>query len=199
MLEALTGSGLAAAAGMNAYIPLVTVGLLSRYDWIELPPQWQWLQNGWVLLILSVLLVIEVVADKVPIVDHINDILGTVVRPTAGGLAFGATSGAPTLTVPGASADTPTWVPILVGAVIALVVHGAKVTVRPVANVATAGAAAPVLSTTEDLTSVAMSVVAIVLPVLVLVGFGLLAAGGWYLWRRRTKRKALRRARDATV
>ncbi len=200
MLEALTGSGLAAAAGLNAYIPLVAVGLLSRYtDLIKLPPQWDWLQNGWVLLILSVLLVIEVVADKVPIVDHVNDVLGTVVRPTAGGLAFGATAGASTLTVPEASANTPSWVPILVGAVIALVVHGAKATVRPVANVATAGVAAPVLSTTEDFASVVMSVVAIVLPVLVLLGFVFLAAGGWYLWRRRSRRKAVRRARDATV
>lgn len=197
MLEALTGSGLAAAAGLNAYIPLVAVGVLSRYtDWINLPSQWQWLENGWVLLVLAVLLVVEIVADKIPVVDHINDVLGTVVRPAAGGLAFGATAGAPTLTVPDPSlaTDQPTWVPLVVGALIALVVHGLKVTVRPVANVASAGTAAPVLSTGEDFTSVVMSLVAILLPILVIAGLALIALGGWWLWHRRSRRKA--RARD---
>ena len=40
------------------------------------------------------LLAVEVVADKVPVVDHVNDVVQTVVRPTAGGLAFGAGSDA---------------------------------------------------------------------------------------------------------
>lgn len=197
MLEALTGSGLAAAAGLNAYIPLLAVGVLSRYtDWINLPSQWHWLENGWVLLVLGVLLVVEVVADKIPVVDHINDVLGTVVRPTAGGLAFGATAGAPTLTVPDPTlaTDQPTWVPLVVGALIALVVHGFKVTARPVANAATAGVAAPVVSTGEDITSVVLSVVAILLPILVVLGLAVLVLGGWWLWRRRSRRRSRARA-----
>lgn len=202
MLEALTGSGLAAAAGLNAYIPLVAVGVLGRYtDWIDLPASWQWLENGWVLAILSVLLVFEVTADKVPVLDHVNDVLGTVVRPTAGGLAFGATSGAATLSVPDPSADQATWVPIVVGALIALTVHGIKMAVRPAANLTTAGAAAPVLSTGEDITSVVMSAVAILLPILVLVVLVAMVAAAWGLWRRRARRKARRRehADDATA
>jgi hypothetical protein len=193
VFEALTGGGLAAAAGLNAYIPLVVVALLSRYtDWITLPPEWQWLGNGWVLALLGVLLAVDVVADKVPVVDHINDILGTVVRPAAGGLAFGATADAATLAVPDPSGGQPAWVPLVAGGLIALVVHGVKATVRPVANVATAGAAAPVVSTGEDLTSVAMSLVAVVLPILVLVLFVMLAGVGWWLWRRRSRRRARR-------
>jgi len=52
-----------------------------------------------------------------------------------------------------------------VGIVIALVVHGAKATLRPVANVATAGLAAPALSTAEDASSLALAVTAIVVPI----------------------------------
>src|SRR5690606_25594438 len=104
---------------------------------------WQWLANGWVLLLLAVLLVIEVSADKVPVVDHINDVVGTVVRPTSGGLAFGASAGAPTFGAPDASADQPTWIPLVAGAVIALLVHGVKALLRPIANVASGGLAAP--------------------------------------------------------
>jgi hypothetical protein len=129
VLEALTGSGLAASAGLNAYIPLLIMGLMGRYtDLMDLPSGWQWLTNGWVIAILVVLLIIEVVADKVPVVDHVNDVVQTVVRPTAGGLAFGAGSSSETVTVsdPGAFFGSHQWVPVAAGVVIALVVHGVK-------------------------------------------------------------------------
>lgn len=172
MLEVLTGSGLAASAGLNAYIPLLLMGLLSRYtDLVELPSGWQWLGNGWVVLILAVLLAVEVVADKVPVVDHVNDVVQTVVRPTAGGLAFGAGAGSETVTVsdPDTFFSTHQWVPVVVGVLIALGVHLLKAAARPVINATTAGVGAPVASTAEDATSVVMSVVALLLPVLVLV------------------------------
>ena len=172
MLEVLTGSGLAASAGLNAYIPLLLMGLLSRYtDLVELPSGWQWLGNGWVVLILAVLLAVEVVADKVPVVDHVNDVVQTVVRPTAGGLAFGAGAGSETVTVsdPDTFFSTHQWVPVVVGVLIALGVHLLKAVARPVINATTAGVGAPVASTAEDATSVVMSVVALLLPVLVLV------------------------------
>jgi hypothetical protein len=196
VLEALTGTGLAASAGLNAYIPLVTMGLLDRYtDTIDLPPSWSWLSNGWTLLILAVLLAIEVVADKVPIVDHVNDLVQTIVRPTAGGLAFGAGSSSETVTVsdPGSFFGSHQWVPVASGVLIAFAVHGIKAASRPVVNASTAGFGAPVVSTVEDLGSVAMSLLAILLPVLVLVGLALLIWGGvWVvLRRRRRKRTAL--------
>src|SRR5215475_8205114 len=100
VLESLTGIGLATSAGLNAYIPLLMIALLDRYtNVINLPSGWQWLSNGWMIGILAVLLVIEMVADKIPVVDHLNDVVQTVIRPTAGGLAFGATSSASTLNV----------------------------------------------------------------------------------------------------
>ncbi|MGK5678922.1 DUF4126 domain-containing protein [Actinoplanes sp. URMC 104] len=194
MLEALTGTGLAASAGLNAYIPLVTMGLLARYtDVIDLPTGWSWLSNGWTLLILAVLLAIEVVADKVPVVDHVNDVVQTVVRPTAGGLAFGAGSSSETVTVsdPGSFFGSHQWVPIAAGVVIALVVHGVKAASRPVVNATTAGVGAPVASTAEDIGSVVMSVLAIVLPVLVLVGLVAMVLAGVWVVRRRRQRKAL--------
>ncbi|AGL20558.1 DUF4126 domain-containing protein [Actinoplanes sp. N902-109] len=197
MLEALTGSGLAASAGLNAYIPLLTMGLLARFtNAIDLPGGWQWLSNGWVLLILAGLLAVEVVADKVPVVDHVNDIVQTVVRPTAGGLAFGAGSSSQTVTVsdPGSFFGSHQWVPVAAGFVIALCVHGFKAASRPVVNATTAGFGAPVASTAEDISSVVLSLLAILLPVLVLVGLAALVAGGWWVIRRRQRRRRERRA-----
>ena len=84
--------------------------------------------------------------------------------------------------------------PIAVGVVIALGVHGLKATARPVANVATAGVAAPVISTVEDVVSTVLSLVAVILPILVLVGLVFLALGFRWLFRRRAARRARRRA-----
>lgn len=194
MLEALTGTGLAASAGLNAYIPLLVMGLLARFtDMVDLPDGWAWLSNGWVLVILGVLLAIEVVADKVPLVDHANDVVQTVVRPTAGGLAFGAGSSAQTVTVsdPGSFFSSHQWVPVVAGVLIALCVHGVKAAARPVVNTATAGFGAPVVSTAEDIGSVTMSLLALLVPVLVLVGLLLLGWATVQVVRRRRRRRAL--------
>ncbi|MEV2242741.1 DUF4126 domain-containing protein [Micromonospora sp. NPDC049891] len=202
MLEVLTGTGLAASAGLNAYIPLLIMGTLARYtSVIDLPGGWQWLGNEWVLGILAVLLAVEVVADKVPVVDHINDLVQTVVRPTAGGLAFGAGSASETVTVSDPDsffASGGQWLPVLVGVLIALGVHVLKSTARPVINAATAGVGAPVASTAEDATSVVMSLVAIILPVLVLAFLvGLVLFLPWLLRRRADRRRERQAAREA--
>ena len=193
-MELLTGFGLATAAGLNAYIPMLILGLLARFtDLVTLPPGWSWLENGWVLTIVAVLLAVEVVADKIPALDSVNDAVQTVVRPTAGGIVFGSGTAAQTVAVtdPGAFARSGQWIPIAIGVVVALVVHLTKTTVRPAANVATAGVAAPVLSTIEDITSFGLVVVAILVPVLVLVVVAALVWAAVRLLRRR--RRARRR------
>jgi uncharacterized membrane protein len=192
VLAALTGTGLAASAGLNAYIPLLVMGLLARYtDVIDLPQGWSWLSNGWALVILGILLAVEVVADKVPIVDHANDVVQTVVRPTAGGLAFGAGSASQTVTVsnPGSFFGSHQWVPVAAGVLIALCVHGAKATARPVVNVSTAGFGAPVVSTIEDFGSALLSVLAILTPIFVLVGIVLFVWLAVVVVRRRRRRR----------
>ncbi|WP_206022673.1 MULTISPECIES: DUF4126 domain-containing protein [unclassified Salinibacterium] len=178
MIEVLTGAGLAMSAGLNAYVPLLVLGLASRFtEFVNLPAQWAWLENEWVLGIVGLLLLIEVVADKVPVVDSINDWIQTVVRPTAGGLAFGSGSSAETVAVadPAQFLESQQWVPIVSGVVIALVVHLAKLAVRPVVNAVTAGVAAPVVSTLEDVASVTLTVLALILPILLVVAVPLLA------------------------
>jgi hypothetical protein len=201
VLEALTGTGLAASAGLNAYIPLLTMGLLARYtDLIELPDGWSWLGNGWVITILGLLLAVEFFADKIPMVDSVNDVVQTAVRPTAGGLAFGAGSSSETVTVsdPGQFFTSNQWVPVVVGVLIALGVHGIKSAARPVINAGTAGVGAPVASTAEDATSVFMSVIAIVLPFLVLVFLvAILFALVWLIRRRRERKRERQAARAA--
>ena len=125
-MEFMTGFGLASAAGLNAYIPLLSMGLLGRFtNVIHLPPGWSWLENGWVIGIVAVLLLVEIVADKVPALDSVNDTIQTFVRPTSGGIVFGSGTAAQTAAVadPAEFARTGQWVPIVIGVVTALVVH----------------------------------------------------------------------------
>jgi large-conductance mechanosensitive channel len=196
VLELLTGVGLATSAGLNAYIPLVMIGVLARYtDLITLPPTWQWLENGWTLTILVALLLIEVVADKIPVVDHINDVIQTVVRPGAGGIAFGAAASSSTVTVtdPGEFFTSNQWVPIAAGVVISLIVHGMKAAARPVVNASTAGIGAPVVSATEDAFSIGMAFVAIIFPFLI-IGFLIVLVWLFIVMRRRRKRRKAEKA-----
>jgi hypothetical protein len=196
MLEFVVGSGLATAAGLNAWMPLFVLGLADRLiPAVQLPQVWSWLSSDLALWIIGALLVVEIVADKIPAIDSINDMIQTVVRPAAGGIAFGAGSSSETVRVddPAAFFSDSSWVPIVTGIVIALVVHVFKSMLRPAANVATAGVAAPVVSTAEDVTSFALSIFAIVLPILALLLMAGLIVAVVAAFRGR-RRRAARRA-----
>lgn len=191
MLEIATGLGLALAAGLNAWIPLLALGLLARYtELVTLPGGWAWLENGWVLVVFGVLLLLEAVGDKVPVLDSVNDAVQTVVRPGAGGIAFGAGATSSTTRVddPGAFVDSGAWVPVVVGIVLAFGVHLTKAGLRAGANAATGGLAAPVLSTAEDGASVGLSLAAILVPLLVVPVVVLSVVVVWRLLRARRRR-----------
>ncbi len=191
MLELLTGTGLAISAGLNAYVPLLAIGLSARFfEFVALPAGWAWLENPWVLAALGLLFLIEIVADKIPVIDSFNDWLQTIVRPTAGGLAFGSSSTATTVAVtdPAAFFSNNQWVPIALGVVIALGVHIAKATARPVVNVATVGLATPVVSTVEDVGSIAVSALAILAPIFIILVIPLVVWLIWWTMRRRQRR-----------
>lgn len=194
MLELLTGTGLAAAAGLNAYIPLLLMGVAGRFDWVQLPSGWLWLENEWIMVVLGLLLVIEIVADKVPAVDTVNDVIQTVVRPASGGIAFSGGIGTSTVAVddPASFFSSGAWIPVLIGIGLALLMSLAKTAVRPVANLFSGGAAAPALSTAEDGASILLVILAFVAPILVLIALVLLAILFATIIRRlRRRRRAL--------
>ncbi len=187
------GTGLAAAAGLNAWMPLFVLGLVDRFaPAFDLPAGWAWLSSDVALWITGILLVVEIVADKVPAVDTVNDVLQTAVRPAAGGIVFGAGSSAESLTLddPASLLADNAWVPIVIGIVIALGVHLLKSLVRPVANAATAGLAAPLVSTAEDVSALGLALAAIFVPVIAAVLLAGLVVTAVVLLRRRARRRA---------
>jgi hypothetical protein len=144
------------------------------------------------MTIVAALLVVEIVADKIPALDSVNDTIQTFVRPTAGGIVFGSGTAAQTSAVadPGAFVHSGQWIPVAIGVITALVVSLTKSTVRPAANVATAGVAAPVLSTLEDIVRIGLVFLAILVPVLVLVAVVVLVWAVVRIIHRRRQRKA---------
>jgi hypothetical protein len=189
MIAALTGLGLSAAAGLNAYIPLLLVGLLARYtDVITLPGSYEWIASGWALGAVAVLLAAEVVLDKVPVVDHVNDAIQTFVRPAVGGVIFAATTAAGQVDDSAWMREHP-WVGVVLGVVVAGLVHAGKVSARPVVNVSTGGLGAPVVSSVEDLTSLGLSLLAVFAPILMALALVGLVWGTVALVRRRRRRR----------
>lgn len=180
-MDILTALGLSIPAGLNAYIPLLAVALAQRFEWLSLREPFDVLGSWWMIAIIAVLLAVEIVADKVPAVDHANDIIQTVVRPAAGGIVAVAGSGS-------ASTVSP-WVLVLMGVIFAGGVHAAKATARPVVNATTAGVGAPVVSTVEDTGAVAISAIAIAVPILVVFLLALFVFALWWLWRRERRKR----------
>jgi hypothetical protein len=186
-MELLTGIftafGLSASAGLNAYIPLLLVGLLARYtNMINLSQPWDTLANPWIILLLCVLVIIEMLADKVPAVNHINDLIQTLIRPTAGAIAFAASANVITEISP--------VLAMAAGLFVAGTVHVAKAgALRPAVTATTGGAGNIPVSIAEDVVSTVVSFVAIALPVLIGTLIIVLAAFIMYWLYRRTNRR----------
>jgi uncharacterized membrane protein len=169
VLGALAGAGLSAAAGLNAFIPFVLIGMLDRFTGlVELPASMDWISSWWAIGIGMVLLVVDVVFDKVPGVDHVSDAIQTAVRPLMGGVMFAAVSGAEQIEQSDWWRDNP-WVGAVVGILVAGTVHAGKALSRPLVNAGTLGLATPLVSAGEDVASVSVSVIAILAPVLVIL------------------------------
>lgn len=199
MIAALTGAGLSAAAGLNAFIPLLIVGLASRFtNFLELPANLAWLE-AWPTLIIGVIFLAgELVLDKIPGVDHINDLIQSAIRPLVGGVIFAATAAASEIDAQSFWGDNP-LVGGVVGAIIAGLVHTGKSAARPAVNAATGGTGAPVASFAEDATSVGLSFIAIFTPILVIAVFIGMGIAVYYIvttGRRRRRNREIRLAQE---
>ena len=170
---------------MNAYIPLLVVSLLAKFtDLIKLDEPWAAMESWWIIGLLVVLSVIEFFADKVPAVNHINDIIQTVIRPVAGAIVFAASADAVTEIHPVLS--------LAAGLLVAGVVHVAKAgAMRPAVTATTGGAGNPVVSTAEDILSTVLSIVSVLIPVV--VGALIVLVVAWvilWFWRRTNRQMA---------
>ena len=192
MLETLaaaaTGIALAASAGLRAFLPLFAAGAAARWFQWPLASAVSWLSSDPALVIFGIASTAEVLADKVPAVDHVLDLLQSVLSPIAGAIAaLSALQGWP--------APFALALAIIVGAPVAGGFHAIGALTRVKSTAATAGAGNPVLSLAEDIVAAVLIVLAFLLPIVVLVVIAVLA---WRWLRRRAGRPTGGRAEGAT-
>lgn len=161
LLGIFTAFGLSASAGLNAYIPLLVVGTIAHYfpDTLNLAKPFDLLANPWILILLGVLVIIEMIADKIPAVNHLNDLIQTIIRPVAGAIAFAASANVIT--------DINPVLALACGLLVAGSVHTVKAAaLRPAVTATTGGVGNIPVSIAEDVVATLTSVIAVVIPLI---------------------------------
>ncbi len=163
ILNIFSAFGLSASAGLNAYIPLLVVSLLSKFtNLINLKEPWNLMESWWVIGVLGVLTVVEILADAFPGVNHVNDVIQSFIRPTAGAIVFAATSSQ--------VGDVSPIMGLIAGLLVSGGVHAVKaLAVRPAVNLATGGLGNVPASIGEQATSTVVSILSIIIPVIVAI------------------------------
>lgn len=176
-LAVLLGLGLSASTGLNTFLPLLLLSAAAKFEiaGVELGTKFDWLTSDTAIIVLIVASVVEIIADKVPAVDHFLDSVGTFVRPLAATVATAAAlSGADV------NPTVAAVIGLMIGAPISLGFHTLKAGTRVASSAATMGCANPILSLIEDVISLGLSLLAIFLPLFVPVAIALLI---WLLWK----------------
>jgi hypothetical protein len=157
----LLGLGLAASSGLNTFLPLLMLAGAAHFQLfgINLNGSFSWLASDTALWALGAAAIAEVAGDKIPAVDHLLDMFGTVARPAAGALAAASVvQGDPTQAA---------ILGLIVGAPTAFGFHAAKAGTRVGSSATTMGIGNPVLSFLEDVVAVGLTLVAMLFPWLV--------------------------------
>lgn len=157
----LASTVLSSSSGLRAYLPLFALGIGALTGVIPLESGYQILTNPVILAVLGLLSVLEIVADKFPAVDHISDVIHTVIRPVMGAVIFSGTNNL-------VSAHS-SILAAGIGVVLAGSVHGLKALSRPVVTATTVGFGNPVVSLIEDIAVVGFVVLAILIPILAVI------------------------------
>lgn len=177
---AFLGVGLAAASGLRAFLPLLLACIAAKTGLFGLnwSGNFAWLASDAALIALSIASVVEIAGDKIPVVDHALDALGTVLRPGAGALVAAAVwnQNDPT---------TAALLGLIFGAPLALSLHAAKAGTRGVSTATTAGLGNPILSTIEDFAALLLGLVALLMPLLIPLFLAAIALVIWKVWKRR--------------
>lgn len=184
-----TPLGLAFASGINAYFPLLALAVSARWlHWQNINPHFAFLASNWCILVLALLTLADVVADKIPFVDHVWDAINTFARPCAGALVamasaqqlsipittgsiavhlFSSAHTGMNITVPVAGAGLV--VLAVIGGLLAAMCHTAKATTRLVSTFTTVGLMNIFLSIGEDILVVIAVFLSFFIPVLMLI------------------------------
>jgi hypothetical protein len=155
------GVVLAATAGLRAFLPVFSASLMAWMTDLPLPDNLAWLERPQTVVIFGVATLLEILGDKIPIVDHALDSIQVLTKPVLAALAA-------TPFIYQLAPEQSVAIGILLGAPLALGVHSAKATARLGSTATTAGVGNPLLSIAEDVAAVAAIILGFLAPLLAL-------------------------------
>ncbi len=182
--------GLGASSGLNAWIPLLGLGLAQRFGVVDLSSRYAQLGSTWALAVLGVLFLIDLIGDKIVIIDHVLHVFGLVVAPVSGAIVFSAQAELLSNSQPVLAAAA--------GIALGGTMHAGRSALRPVVSASTGGIGNPVVSLLEDMMAVVMVFLAILVPVISFVVLIALVFFSVRWIRKRRNRKALRSQEGGT-
>lgn len=173
--------GLALASGVNAYFPMLAFAIAAR--WLHLykvNPSFSFITQTWFMVILAILALADLFADKIPVIDHIWDAIHTVIRPMAGAFVAAASDNrihvlpnttymGTHLMAMGINLSVTLVVVMVIGGVLALMTHLTKASTRVASTATTAGLLNIVLSIVEDIGVVIATLLSLFAPVVMFV------------------------------
>ena len=153
------GFALAACVGLRTFLPLLVAGLLARAGYVDLGPSFEWMESTPALVVFGSAVVFEILADKVPGLDHALHAVEAFVKPAAATLLAASlfTNLDPLMAM---------TLGLIGGGAIAGAVHAVKGTTRLASSAATGGLANPFLSLADDILATAGTFLAFLVPIL---------------------------------
>ncbi|HKY59876.1 MAG TPA: DUF4126 domain-containing protein [Gemmatimonadota bacterium] len=168
LIDLARALGFSFTSGVNLYATVAILGLAVRYDWVDLPSQYQVFDNDLVIYGAIAMYLVEFLADKIPWFDSLWDAVHTVIRPLGGALVAVAAVGEASPAVEGLVA--------VVGASVAATSHFAKAGSRAVVNTSPEPVSNSIASLLEDLLVFALGLLALLFPIVALILVSVLLA-----------------------
>lgn len=157
------GVGLSAACGFRVFVPLLVMNVAAHAGMLQLPAGFAWLASSHATIAFATATVLEVLAYYLPGVDHVLDVIATPAAVVAG-----------TITTASMAVDLSPFLKwtlaVIAGGGIAGLVQGSTVALRAKSSVATAGMGNFVVATFELIAAVILAGLAILVPVMALIG-----------------------------
>jgi hypothetical protein len=148
------------------FVPLFITSIASLSGYLSLSPGFQWIGTYPALVAFAVATCAEIIGYYIPWVDNLLDTIATPAAAVAGTVVMASS-------IPQMSPFLKWSLAIIAGGSIAGAVQSATTITRLASTATTWGLGNPVISTIEAVGSIALSILAIALPVL--TGLGVLA------------------------
>jgi len=178
LIELMLGISLSAAAGFRVFVPLLMMSAAAVLGHVPLPDDFQWVESDQALLLFAIASVVEVGGYYIPWLDHILEIGALPLAMLAGTLITASAA-------PDAMNPLAQWIfALLVGGGAAGLTRSGNWFLRVLLTATSAGLANPILATLELGVAIALTLLALTVPLLA----GILVIVGWLVLVRQARR-----------